>query len=349
MRNTAMKRMKKLLLIMLVLLGLAVLCLFVPDGLMLYEAQNAYYIGEPPASYQMQAWPYGCTLALGAMMSVLCMVFLIRHSNQKSHIARFAALSVWLGILFSRVLYCLVNTSFYAEELSNLAFLRLWEGGMSMAGALLGAALAARLAAKKAGDRRFLDAAAISLGFFVFAARIGEKYTTMGFGMDVDFSGLFVIDGNFGGVLNVWLIESLVALFILITLIILNQREKGLRGDGLPIFFLLYGTAQILMESLRADRHMIWGFVKAQQVLAMLMATGALIIFAKRVHRIPAAIIASMATAVLSFGLEKALDRLDISPLILYFAYVLVLASYLAFSFFVIRRIKKQGSYCVDV
>jgi prolipoprotein diacylglyceryltransferase len=343
-----MKHIKILLLLLVVLLGLAVLCLFVPDGLMLYEAQNAYYLGESPASYQWQVWPYGCTLALGAILSFLCVAFMMRNSNQRPYIAQFSALSVWLSIIFSRVLYCLANTSFYAEELSSLAFLRLWEGGMAMAGAFLGAALAACLVTKKTGDKRFLDAVAISLAVFVPIARIGEKHTTMGFGMDVDFSGLFAVDGNFGGVLNVWLMEALVALFILITLIILNHREKGLCGDGLLLFFLLYGTTQILMESLRADRHMIWGFVKAQQVLAMLMAAGALVIFAKRVHRIPAAIVASLAAAGLAFGLEKALDRLDISPLILYSAYVLMLAAYLAFSFLVIRRVKKQDSQCAE-
>ncbi len=111
----------------------------------------------------------------------------------------------------------------------------------------------------------------------------------------------------------------------------------------MPLFFLLFGTAQILMESLRADRHMIWGFVKAQQVLAMLMATGGLVILAKRVQRIPAAVVASAAAAAAAFGLEKALDRLDISPLLLYGAYVLALGAYLAFAFFVVRRVRSLG------
>ncbi len=337
-----MKHMKNLLYWMAALLGLAVLCLFVPDGLMLYEAQNAYYVGEAPVAYQLQVWPYGCTLALGAVIAILLVVFLTRNLKPRPQTAQLSALSLWLGIIFSRALYCLANISFYAEETGSLAFLRIWEGGMSMAGALLGAALAARLVMNKTDVRRFMDTAAVSLAAFVLIARIGEKYTTMGFGMDVDFSGLFVIEGNFGGILNVWLMEAMIALFILITLVILNLSKKGLAGDGMMLFFLLYGTAQILMESLRADRHMIWGFVKAQQVLAMLMATGALVLFAKRVRRIPAAVIASVAAAAASFGLEKALDRLNISPVILYSAYVLVLASYLAFAFFVILRVKKQ-------
>ncbi len=337
-----MKHMKNLLYWMAALLGLAVLCLFVPDGLMLYEAQNAYYVGEAPVAYQLQVWPYGYTLALGAVIAILIVVFLARNLKPRPQTAQFSALSLWLGIILSRALYCLANISFYAEETGSLAFLRIWEGGMSMAGALLGAALAARLVSKKTGGMRFMDTAAVSLAAFVLIARIGEKYTTMGFGMDVDFFGLFVIEGNFGGILNVWLMEAMIALFILITLVILNLSKKGLAGNGMILFFLLYGTAQILMESLRADRHMIWGFVKAQQVLAMLMATGALVLFAKRVRRIPAAVIASIAAAAASFGLEKALDRLDISPVILYSTYVLVLASYLAFAFFVILRVKKQ-------
>jgi prolipoprotein diacylglyceryltransferase len=343
-----MKNMKVVLLLLTVLLGLAMLCLFVPDGLMLNEAQNAYYTGETPASYQWQVWPYGSLLALGAAIAILLAAFLARHSTQWSCIARFSALAIVLGIVFSRIFYCLANFSFYVEETGIQAVLKPWEGGMSMAGALLGAALAARLAIIKTVSTRFLNDAAVSLAAFVFIARIGERYTTMGFGMDVDFSGLFTVDGNFGGVLNVWLMEALVALVILITLVILKKREKGLCGDGLLLFFLLYGTTQILMESLRADRHMIWGFVKAQQVLAMLMAAGALVIFAKRVHRIPAAIVASLMAAGLAFGLEKALDRLDISPLILYSAYVLVLAAYLAFSFLVIRRVKKQDSHYAE-
>ena len=216
--------MKSLLLLLAVLLGLAVLCAFVPDGLMLSEAQNAYYTGESPAAYQWQVWPYGRTLALGAAAAILCAALLMRHSAGTPYAALLSALSIWLGILFSRVFYCLVNISFYAEETGSLAYLRLWEGGMSMAGALLGASLAAFVVAKKTGDRRYLDAAAVALAAFVLIARIGEKYTEMGRGTDIDFSGPFAIEGNFGGVLNVWLMEALIALAILAALIGLGRR-----------------------------------------------------------------------------------------------------------------------------
>ena len=73
---------------------------------------------------------------------------------------------------------------------------------------------------------------------------------------------------------------------------------------------------------------MILGFVKVQQVFAMLMAAGGFIFFARRIHKTALAVCLSVLTAVIAFLLEKALDRLDISALVLYAGYIILLAAY---------------------
>lgn len=320
---------------------LLLLVFFVPDGQILSDAQNAYYVGQTPQAYTLYVRPYGLCLAAAALCAFLTVWLCKKKLDKKAsftEISAFSALSLALGILFSRTLYCAANILFYAQEAQPLAALRIDEGGLSMTGALLGGALAAFIVAKKTGSRRLMDAAAPALAVFVLIARLGERWTRTGFGPDVEFGGLFSIADDFGAVLNVWLLEALTALLVAAALILLLRRARLCPGDGLLLFFLLYGVTQILMESLRADRHMIWGFVKAEQVFSMGMAAWAALSFAVRARRFLLAAVSSVITALLAFGLEKALDRLDISALVLYAGYALVLCAYLAVCVLIVKR-----------
>lgn len=341
-----MKHLMTVVLVLSILLGLAVLCFFVPDGLMLNDAMNAYYTAQPSTPYNLQLYPYGCMLALGTVAGMAIVTLMMRHVVVKRDaLLRFMALALWLGLLCSRAFYCLVNILFYAPEFNRLAFLKIWEGGFSMSGAMLGISLAAYLVIKSTNVRRFMDATALLLALFVVIERFGEKFTEMGIGLDVDIVSIFTIEGILGEVLNVWLIESLVALGILITLATLLRRDSLHTGDYLPFFFLLYGSTQILMESLRADQHMIWGFVKVQQVLAMLTASGAALYFGFKARRMVGALLVSGLIAIGGFGLEKALDRLDISPILLYAAFIVLIAGYLSYGLYIVRKTSVMTSH----
>ena len=109
-------------------------------------------------------------------------------------------------------------------------------------------------------------------------------------------------------------------------------------------FLIVYGALQILMESLRADQHMIWGFVKAQQLFSFLTALGCLTAFGWRCGRRVPAVLVSAAVAAAVFGIEKGIDRLEISSVWWYLLFVLLISGYIAFAVSVIRRGVKIGS-----
>ena len=100
-------------------------------------------------------------------------------------------------------------------------------------------------------------------------------------------------------------------------------------GERLAVSVMLYGISQIFMESLRKDRHMIWGFTKVQQILALLLVLGVLLARARDGKGRKRAIAATLCAAVPLIALEFALDRADVSILLLYGAYLLILTAYL--------------------
>ncbi len=323
--------------------------LLVPDGKILSDAQNDYYIGETPA-VALAVSPYGTALAVGALLALLLFAVLCVRGSSESEpvnpdlILSYAALSLALGTVFARLLYCLVEIAFYAGPGGIGAILRWWEGGLSMTGALAGTVLAAWLVWKHNG--KAWEALAMSLPAVIVCARFGERFTGMGIGRDVDFEGLFAIPDMFGNVLNVWLIEMIVAILIWAAMIVWKRTDMHAPSGGwwLAAFVFIYGALQILMESLRSDQHMIWGFVKSQQLFSFLAALGCVTAFGWNCGRRVAAVVVSAAVAGAVFGIEKALDRLSIPAEWLYLVFFAVVAGYIAFGISVMRRALKVNS-----
>ena len=338
--------MKTILRALAILSALALL-LFVPDGKILSDVQNAYYIGEPPA-YAAAVCPYGAVLALGAALALLAHALLYVRGEKKSlrallpEITAFSARALWLSVVLSRLIYCLVNWSFYEGPAGFAGALRWWEGGMSMTGVLLGALGAAYWTYQ--GKDQGYEAAALALPLMIFLARCAEHFAAIGVGLDVEFGGIFAVEGEFGSTLNISLIEALSILLIAAAMLLWKNKDRLCpRGPRyLMAMVIFYGAVQILMESLRWDRHMIWGFVKAQQLFSFLLALGCLMALAWRCGRRVAVLCASAALAGAVFGLEKALDRLDIPSIYIYLVFIALIAAYVGFAFAVARRNEKR-------
>ncbi|NLX82303.1 MAG: hypothetical protein GXZ04_00575 [Clostridiales bacterium] len=338
--NQSASAWQKAFLILAFLFGLAVLCLFVSDGQIKPDAQNAYYIGEQHPGYTWGFQRYGCLLALSVLLA-LAAAYLALGKGRSQGLLILPLLTLFLGLLFSRGLYYLSMLGFYMGKADVWAIFRLHEGGLSMSGALLGALMGLMLVYQKRKDTRLLHAAAVALAVFVLLARLAEHAAGTGYGFDVEFSGWFAILDLYGNLLRVWLIEALCALVILVYLLMRNKKCPQAQDTQVTVFFFLYGTTQVLMESLRTDRHMIWGFVKVQQIIAMLFAAGSLTLLVKRSgkpKRMLAALAVSSLVAALAFGLEKALDRLDVATALLYGLYTVLLAQYMAFAAWLVHK-----------
>lgn len=315
---------------------------FVPDGSILNDVNNAYYTGT---TAEVSAHPqlYGGTIAVGAVLGAVVFILLQvwKETDRKPvfrSCAAFIGCSGFFGFVFSRLLYCLTSLIFYLRQAGIGSMLRWWEGGMSLTGALLGIALGGFLTIRE-NSRAWESVVPASVILIAFA-RLAENFGTLGRGMDVDWDGFLTIADpyGFGNVLNVWLIELAVVLVLGASILLWKRLSRGCpRGIWFAAaFVILYGTVQILMESLRSDRHMIWGFVKSQQLFSFLLAFACLLLFAFRRGRITLTVIASLALAGAVFSLEKALDRLPVSPIWLYLVFIALLFCYLSFAVSVI-------------
>ncbi len=333
--------------IILIAAGLAAM-LFVPDGIILAEMKNAYYTDTPfriPAAVR----PYGITLAAGAAIAVglFLLVSLLRGRREGKTIRGyllFTAGAVCFGFLFSRLLYCLTSIIFYVSTAGAGAIFRWWEGGLSMIGAILGVLLSATLTIRK--DEKACETIVPSFALMIAAARFAEHYENIriGRGMDVEFENIFSVPDEFGSVLNVWLIELAVVLVICAGLLAWRAADKRCpHGFAfLAAFLVFWGVVQVLMESLRADHHMIWGFVKSQQLFSFLLAFLILMSFAwKRKRRTAVALMAAGMVAAV-FGLEKALDRLPIPDYWIYLVFLILVINVLHDAVCVMRRDKAR-------
>lgn len=302
-----MKRTSVCLLSLFFLAGLLLCILTVPDGNVLPEAANNAYTGQGPLPYVFGTRSYGLMLAGAFLLCAAIVAFAGGRASIQS-LLLWMTLAVWSGLLLSRLLFVLVNFSF-CFGIAGIGFLpRLWEGGFAMTGALAGMILSALWVRKRKGDFS-LRALAFALPVFLIVARLGESFATTGLGTGFDDPNLFTVEGDWDYPLNVRLIEALVAVAILIVLLLWIRRKDLPEDTALLFFLILYGATQILLESLRHEGHMVWGFVKAQQIFAFLgAATGAAITASRRGKLIPS-LISSVALGSLVFLMEKMLDR----------------------------------------
>ena len=70
------------------------------------------------------------------------------------------------------------------------------------------------------------------------------------------------------------LLEGLAAIVFLVVLLRMKKRKTG---GAASLLLLMYASCQILFESMRKDEVIIWGFVKANQLISALLVLGILI------------------------------------------------------------------------
>ena len=253
---------------------------------------------------------YGTLLAAAILFSGV--LFALRLPLGSRYAAPLTAgLSILLGFVLARAVFWLCSILVYLGQSDPLLSLfRVREGGLSMTGALIGAAggclLAGRILKDPALNTPLLcDAMAPATALFIACERFMEwPLLRQNYGLDLPEAGLLTVEGHYSPVLNVSLLCGLTALVILALLLLVHPKRQG--GTAL-LFVILYGTAQVLLESLRQDQHMLWGFVHAQQLFAFLAVFFTVMYLAQPGRRLSAFLISLSACAAI-VALEFALD-----------------------------------------
>ena len=295
------------------------------------DAVTTYFLG-------VEVYAFGLYAALGMALGLMVLALLMRREKWKAGSAPLTGvLAVSLGFVVSRLFFGLMDDAL-GRPLPLWAMLRFDTGGYSMVGAMLGACMGGILAARlqKQSAPRMLDLMAPALLLFAACERLGEGYIDE-FGVsrtltDTLLQGSFLtVDSGFGWRLATYLLESFAALILtLVVLRDLNPRRRP--GDTFILFLILYGACQILLESLRYDRHMtVKAFVKLEQIMAMMLLGAGVITLALRAWRARrglavAALCALAVTTGLGVAIEFMIDRTQISHYVLYLCFLAVVA-----------------------
>ncbi len=188
-------------------------------------------------------------------------------------------------LLFARLLYALADWVMILLEgifdlntgRDPLAGFRFWEGGYSLIGGIAGAVLGAVLAEKWTGSGKgtLRDTLAFGIPVAVFAERLSEAGTGLGLGRYVTAPWLIstgICPELYGDYVHpVYLYEAAAAVILLGVMLVLSRKERK-PGRLADLFLLLFGLSQVILESLRADGHLVEHFVHVQQVYSILMA-----------------------------------------------------------------------------
>ena len=223
---------------------------------------------------------YGLIVALGILAGYL----LAQRQGNLAHIRDSALQKAFFFMLIgalvcSRALFVAVQYGFYQEY--PQALLKAWEGGYSVMGALAGALIGLRMATGRRGFRRALDTMAPALALTLAICRLAELSCYQGRGMIIE-SGAwgfpFTIRNSQGmDCLAICIYEALGALAVM--LYGLGGYRARPSGDRGLMCMMLLGLMQVPLESMRTDEFLALGFVKMDQLAAMLLAVGVLVTF----------------------------------------------------------------------
>ena len=238
----------------------------------------------------------GHAYGLCAAAAALIVLFGMTKTLSSRAAGLFTCLGIVLGIAGARLLYCVCNLSTFTETFENpWLMLCFFDGGFSLPGLVAGLLAAAAITSKveKISFARLMDALALPLGLAIAVLRFGEQFTDLGVGKAVTegfatayFPWLFQFSRMGVAIeyrLHVWAYEAVLGVVIFLVTLLAHRKLQKREGDTALFFFALYGSTQILLESMRDDGHMLLIFLRVGQLGAALMPIIACGVLAKRV------------------------------------------------------------------
>lgn len=241
-----------------------------------------------------EAMLHGTLVALGIALGIVAAMVL--RKIQKENIWDIPVVvlaSLVIGLLLSRIYY----SHFAMQSLpDDNSIFNITDGGNALYGGALGLLLVAVAygAFMKISIGKLLDVLFPSAMVAVVFGRVASIFTGEDIGIDVSdtvFEGttLASFDSRFNAeILLVYIPEIVVGYSIVLTLfevfIKCRNNNGSMPGDVALLAFLLYGCTQTLFESMRTDSLFLVsiGFVRISQVVSILLATVAYVIFSVR-------------------------------------------------------------------
>ena len=226
----------------------------------------------------------GLTLLLGAVLALgLGWLRGQKAGIASGKLALCTALAPLLAAFFSHLCYCLVCIAEVSYSQTIGFWFAFWQNGQMMYGGILGALIALAIAGGK--DRlRLMDAYAPSAALMIAFARVAEGFYGQGYGeywyeestLPCRFP-FMVYDPYYES--WAWALFMAGALIAAVLFVLLLIRKPAFPGDGMLTLLGLYASAQVVLESLRRDEFLRWGFVRVEEVLSGAVILAVLILY----------------------------------------------------------------------
>jgi phosphatidylglycerol:prolipoprotein diacylglycerol transferase len=276
------------------------------------------------------------SIILGLGLTAICQR---KRNLPKDTALRYGLWAIPLAVAGARLFYCLIRLDFVLYEQDWTFIFSLWKGGFALYGALFGCVLAALIFSKAAKIQvgGILDCIAPGAALVIAGSRFAEALTTQGVGRLVEAEALqffpFAVQNVYGDwVMPVFFYEGIAALAICFTAYRHLKRKNEKAGNTALLFLLLFGASQVLLESMREDDFLRWGFVKVSQLMSMGLILTVAVIFGIRVlAKKKTGPLAAAGFLMLAAGtgacvfLEFALDKSSIPNQYLYIAMAAIL------------------------
>ncbi len=300
---------------------------------MMEQLPVGWFFGAPIYGYSI----FLClSIIAGLGLTLLCQR---KRDLPKDTALRYGLWAIPLAVTGARLFYCLVRLDYVFFEQEWSFVFSLWKGGFGLYGALLGCLLAAIAFSKsvkaKVGD--VLDCIAPGAALVIAGSRFAESMTTQGIGRLVEAEALqrfpFAVQNVYGDwVMPVFFYEGIAALVICFIVYGCLKRKTEKPGNTALLFLLLFGASQVLLESMREDDFLRWGFVKVSQLMSMGLVVTVAVIFGvramaqkKRRPLVAAGFFVLAAGAGSCVLIEFALDKSPVPNQYLYVAMIAVL------------------------
>lgn len=250
--------------------------------------------------FGLTGYRLGLCAAIGMLALFVAMLLLAKGRKvEPSAVCVLTLAGGVLGIVFARLLYCLVNLSDFIDAYENLWLtLRFFDGGLSLSGLLIGLLLAVPLTAaitkEKAAD--LLDILCVPMGLLLCALYMGQQDTGLGIGKVVEegtltqaMPWLFLCERmgvNVEYRMLVFLYQAIFSGLIAVVMMVVYlraQKKSGFcSGETAWLSLAVYGAVMVVMESLRDDGHMQMIFLRIGQVTSALLPIIAIILLSSR-------------------------------------------------------------------
>lgn len=231
---------------------------------------------------------YGLCLGVTALLFLLLSLLLASKRGVDSMVVLDAALwGLPLAVIGARLMYCLAMATSLVDFGGISFFLRPWLGGYTISGAFLGL-MAALLICSKRHAVSFLqlaDVAAPGAALMMTLGRLAEVFTNQGLGEYIEDEALQVWPIAVKNTYEMWQMpvffyEAVLALLVLIVCMVVFK--KGVAGRTFEWFLLLSGLTSIIMESMREDEFIRFGFVRLNMIMG---CAAAVAVLAVSLHR----------------------------------------------------------------